>query len=89
MRLFRVSNPIGGTYLPDVVAGFRERYGFLEVPTKVAEYDAAKGVTFEHGKFKVSSTLAPNRAGKSVYLLRTSYGIYALRCMPANLWPIF
>ncbi len=59
VRLFRVSNPIGGTYLPDVVTAFRERYGFLEVPTKVAEYDASKGVTFGHGKFKVRSRKSP------------------------------
>lgn len=56
VRLFRAANPVARTYLPDVVEAFRERYGFLEVPTKLAEYDPTKGITFGHGKFKVRTT---------------------------------
>lgn len=57
VRLLRARNPIGGTYLPDVVTAFRERYGFIEAPSTVAEYqaDATKGVTFKHGKFRVGT----------------------------------
>lgn len=61
VRLFKATNPIGGTYLPNVAAAFRERYGFMEVHSKVAEYDATKGITFGHGKFKVRTTESTER----------------------------
>lgn len=55
--------------MPDVVSGFRERYGFLEVPTTVAGYDASKGVTFRHGKFRVrTSVSAQGRVSEEIVI---------------------
>lgn len=60
VRLFKASDPIGGTYLPDLVTGFKERYGFLETPISLQEYDATKGITFQHGKFQVPPRNLPD-----------------------------
>ncbi len=60
VRLFQARNPIGGTYLPDLVDGFKERYGFLEAPTSLQEFDPSKGITFRHGKFKIGERILPD-----------------------------
>jgi hypothetical protein len=68
LRLLKVSSPIGGVYFPNVIAGFRERYGFLELPSRpVSDEDASKGVMFKHGKF----------AAKDREIVIDSLGIYS------------
>jgi len=50
LRSIRASNA-GNVYLLDAVKGLKDRYGFIQFPTTLQEYDASKGVTFLHGKF--------------------------------------
>lgn len=53
LRFIRASNPMGNYYMPDVVKALRERYGFVVTPTTLQEFDAQKGITFQHGRFAV------------------------------------
>jgi len=60
VRLFKAPDPIGGTFLPDLVAAIKERYGFLKVPTSIQDFDVTKGISFEHGKFHVHPRSLPD-----------------------------
>lgn len=53
IRTVRFIGRPGGLYLHDANKTLIERYGFVNVPTKLEEYDENKGVTFRHGKFSV------------------------------------
>jgi hypothetical protein len=44
-------NPRGKTFYPDIVHGLVERYKFQKFPKQPEEFDEAKGVVFEYGKF--------------------------------------
>lgn len=69
VRLFRAPDPIGGTYLPDSVTAIKERYGFLEVPTTLQDFDPSKGISFQHGKFPVNPRALPDgRAYKEIVI---------------------
>ncbi len=69
VRLFQASSPIGGAYLPDVVAKFKERYGFLDGPTTTEEFDISKGIGFGHGKFQVNPRVLPGGLGYSEIII--------------------
>jgi hypothetical protein len=52
IRLGKVSGPGGGTvYGLNLSKACEERYGFLQAPRVLADYDLSKGVTFLHGHF--------------------------------------
>lgn len=55
IRFLRASNPMGNYYMPDVVKALRERYGFVQAPTTLQEFDAQKGITFQHGRFVIKN----------------------------------
>jgi len=44
-------NPKGRPLLPDITAALVERYGFMVYPQKPEDFDAAKGISFEMGKW--------------------------------------
>jgi hypothetical protein len=44
-------NPQGGIFLPDVVRGIVEKFGFMKFPQKLEEFDDMKGVDFIGGKW--------------------------------------
>ena len=52
-RAMRIIQPPGGIHLQRAVHAMEERYGFIQVPKTLAEYDETKGVNFRHGKFTV------------------------------------
>ncbi len=53
VRLLNISNVGGGTiYGVNLTKALQNRYGFLEAPRTLAEYDFSKGVTFSHGYFR-------------------------------------
>jgi hypothetical protein len=52
VRLFRMSHPRGGVYLPTLLNAVRGRYGFIKMPEKIEELDASKGIEFAHGLYK-------------------------------------
>jgi hypothetical protein len=56
VRLMRVNTPSGAIYLPEAVKAMQERYGFLQVPKTLEEYNPTQGITFSHGKFKIPKT---------------------------------
>ena len=49
----------GNVYMPDAVNDLRERYGFLQFPTTLQEYNASTGITFLHGKFTPRHAVTP------------------------------
>lgn len=51
-RRLSIMNTRGQPYLPDVFAGFRERYGFVEIPDRIEEWNNAKGIALRHGRFQ-------------------------------------
>jgi hypothetical protein len=53
IRLMTTSVPGGGLYMPEAVGALRERYGFVDIPTTLQDFDPTKGVTFRHGRFLV------------------------------------
>ena len=53
MRFITVSNPYGGNiYGVNLAKEFQSRYGFLEGPRNLADFNLANGVSFFHGYFK-------------------------------------
>lgn len=58
MRFIRFANPMGTIYMPDAVKALQDRYGFIQVPTSLQEYDLTKGVAFSHGKFALQKRLS-------------------------------
>jgi hypothetical protein len=53
VRLMKISAPGGGTiYGLNLAKACEERYGFLQAPRTLADYDASKGITFLHGYFQ-------------------------------------
>lgn len=49
MRLMKVVSP--AVYIPDSVRAVQERYRFLQGPKTLEEFDASKGISFQHGTF--------------------------------------
>jgi hypothetical protein len=45
-------NPRGKAYFPEMVPALVSRYGFVKFPQKLEDFDEAKGVLFEGGRFK-------------------------------------
>jgi hypothetical protein len=53
IRVGKVSGPGGGTiYGLNLSKACEERYGFLQAPRVLADYDLSKGITFLHGFFE-------------------------------------
>jgi hypothetical protein len=46
------STPAGSVYLPHLARVMQDRYRFIQVPTKLEEYDSTKGIKFFHGVFE-------------------------------------
>jgi hypothetical protein len=52
IRLGKISGPGGGTiYGVNLARACEERYGFLQAPRVLADFDTSKGITFLHGFF--------------------------------------
>jgi hypothetical protein len=52
IRILKISGPGGGSiYGLNLTKACEARYGFLEAPRVLADYDLSKGVTFLHGYF--------------------------------------
>lgn len=52
IRLLRMCGPEGGNiFAPNLVKACEARYGFLQRPHTLEEFDFAKGVTFQYGYF--------------------------------------
>jgi hypothetical protein len=43
-------NPRGAAYYPTLARALVERYGFQKYPSKLEDFDEAKGITFEQGR---------------------------------------
>src|ERR1700733_12804117 len=43
-------NPRGAIFYPEFVKAIVDRYKFQKFPTKIEDFDEAKGITFEDGK---------------------------------------
>lgn len=56
VRLLKTDQPIGGIYMPMAVQALKDRYGFVQVPTVLQDFDLAKGITFSHGLFVINSS---------------------------------
>ena len=53
VRFLRAQAPSGGSlYIRSLVRGLETRYGFLQSPNKLEDYDISKGLTFLHGEFQ-------------------------------------
>ncbi len=52
IRFFSASIPSGPIYMPDLVGVLQKHFRFLQVPTKIEEYDTTRGVKFLHGVFE-------------------------------------
>lgn len=57
LRIVRSTNPMGTIYMPDAIKELENRYGFLEVPKSLQEYDLQKGINFLHGKFSLKKRM--------------------------------
>lgn len=64
VRFVRATYPLSAIYIPDVIKGLRERYGFIQVPASAQDIDLTKGMTFTHGKFALVKA-KPSSRGKS------------------------
>ena len=54
IRLLKVIGPPGGLYMLDAVKLLKDKYGFLQVPTTLAEFkNEGGGVSFKHGKYTI------------------------------------
>ena len=51
-RLSTFMRQAGQLYIPDALAEFQQRYGFVEAPKTLTDWNSNNGVTFQHGKFK-------------------------------------
>lgn len=56
---------IGGLYMPEAVKAVQEKYGFLQGPTTLQEFDSSKGVTFLHGTFAPPKPRLPKGKGQN------------------------
>ena len=53
IRLLRICGPEGGEiYGPNLAKACEARYGFLQSPRRLEDFDFAKGVTFQYGYFE-------------------------------------
>jgi len=52
IRTMKLSEPAGGLYGIKLVRACEERYGFLQGPRTISEFDLTKGITFLHGYFE-------------------------------------
>ncbi len=52
IRFVRGHSLSGGFFLPDLSLFMKEKYRFVEVPTKLQEFDSVRGVKFLHGQYK-------------------------------------
>ena len=56
VRLLKADSPIGGIYMPMAVQALKDRYGFVQVPTVLQDFDLTKGITLSHGRFVINSS---------------------------------
>ncbi|MEX1205712.1 MAG: hypothetical protein WEB85_10725 [Dongiaceae bacterium] len=53
-RFVKIVPTRGIPYIPHALLFIRDRYGFMEAPESLDEFDTTKGITFSHGKFRPS-----------------------------------
>lgn len=51
-RFVKVLMTHGAPYIPDALQQVHHRYGFVDTPKNLEQFDATKGMTFSHGKFR-------------------------------------
>lgn len=54
VQLMTTSVPSGSFYMPEAVSALKKRYGFVDTPTTLQDYDPNKGIAFRHGKFPIT-----------------------------------
>lgn len=57
-RFLKLATTHGMPYIPDALVFVRDRYGFVETPTNLSDFNPSTGITFSHGKFQPSEKSA-------------------------------